>query len=114
MDRMPDKIDGAGFVNDTQTGCILIVGVKVHREVYQETGYLCQGDTPDGLIACVDALMEMIQDMPVIKTGLLEADTILEKLGEDHPSEDMKRYGAMAVAALRQAFGEYLSRRSVE
>ena len=107
--RLPEQMHGAGTVQDPKTGTVLAIGFQEHRETYAQCGYLCKGEAPELLHASVCALLEMVQDMPVIKTCLLSPQTLLDKLYPDGgASEQARRCCAMALAALQQAFQSYL------
>lgn len=110
---LPEIMHGAGTVRDPESGNVLAVGVSINRDTYQKCGYTCAGQVPAELHACVCALFEMIQDMPIIKTRLLTPDMISETVcGDETATEDIKRYSAMAMAALCQAFVGYVNGQS--
>ena len=81
--------------------CDVAIGVVTRRKTYARTGYVCQKDAPAELHACACALLELIQDMPVIKTVLLKPEDICAKL-TDAPPEKLLRLSTLCLAALRQ------------
>lgn len=68
---MPADAAGIGTASDPETGDVIAIGVVTRRRTYNKTGYICQKDAPAELHACACALLELVQDMPVIKTALL-------------------------------------------
>lgn len=107
---LPELMQGAGTVRDPQTGCVLAIGVVMHRETYQKTGYLCAGDVPPELHACVCALLETVQDMPILRTRQMTPGQITDKLyPQGEPPESVRRFAAMALSALCQAFAGYVT-----
>lgn len=109
---IPELTDGSGFVMDQENGMVLVIGIAVYRETYQKCGFFCREDTSEKLKACVCALFELVQDMPVIKIRLLSPEQVLEKLGcREKADYELERYAAMAIAGLNQAFGDYMRKR---
>lgn len=111
--RMPEQVECAGNAVDKETGAWLSIGILVSRDTYHQTGYLCREDASDTFHACVCALLQQIQDMPLIKTVLLTPDTVYDALceGED-PTDEIRYAVSMALSALRQALQGYLTIRS--
>lgn len=72
---MPADAAGIGTASDPETGDVIAIGVVTRRRTYNKTGYICQKDAPAELHACACALLELVQDMPVIKTVLLRPRT---------------------------------------
>ena len=58
--------------------------------------------------ACACALLELIQDLPVIKTVLLKPEDICAKL-TDAPPEKLLRLSTLCLAALRQTLSACLT-----
>jgi len=109
---MIKDFDSVGNVIDTEKNNELLLGVKIHRDVYSLMGYNLNEDAPELLHACVCAMCEVIFEMPIIKTVLLTPDNICELLCEkEEVTEEMTRYAAMALTALREAFAGHLSER---
>jgi hypothetical protein len=110
---MMEDFNSIGNVVDTERSNELFIGVRIHRDVYSQLGYYCNEGAPELLHACVCAMFEIIFEMPIIKTVLLTPKDVLELLcEEDEVTEEMKRYAAMALFALREAFAGYLSERN--
>ena len=110
---MMKDFDSVGNVIDKEKNNELLVAVKIHREVYSELGYHCNEEAPQLLHACVCAMFELVFEMPIIKTVLLTLDMILELLCEkEEVTEDMRRYAAMSLYALKEAFAGYLAERN--
>ena len=58
------------------------------------------------------ALLELVQDMPVIKTVLLRPEDVCARLcGDETPAPSLLRRSALALAALRQSLQACLSTR---
>lgn len=109
---MLKDFDSVGNVVDPQEKNELLIGVKIGRDVYSKMGYYCNEDAPKLLHACVCALFEIIYEMPIIKTVLLTPDNITELLCEkEEVTEEMRRYAAMALYGLREAFAGHLEER---
>lgn len=107
---MPEDAVAVGTAVDRETGDLVAIGVVTRRKTYARTGYVCQKGAPAELHACVCALLELIQDMPVIKTVLLKPEDIFVKLGVDEqPSPALRRGSALALSALRQALSACLT-----
>ena len=108
--RMPQPVGAAGNAVDQKTGAYLSIGIVVHRDTYQKTGYLCHEEATDGFHACVCSLLEQIQDMPIIKTVLLTPDMVWAPLCEgEEPPEEIKYASTMALCALREALRGHLA-----
>lgn len=113
--RMPEEVECAGNVVDKETGAWLSVGILVQRDTYHRTGYLCREDASETFHACVCALLQQIQDMPLIKTVLLKPEIIYDVLCEgEEPTEEIRYASSMALSALRQALQGILSTRAAE
>lgn len=109
MYPLPETMHSAGTIKDPETGYVLAVGFVEYRDTYHKCGYMCAGNVPKELNACVCALFELVQDMPIIKTKLLVPDMIVEKICEkEEATEEIKRYSTMALLALCQAFAGYV------
>lgn len=101
---MPADAAGIGTASDPETGDVIAIGVVTRRRTYNKTGYICQKDAPAELHACACALLELVQDMPVIKTALLRPEDVCARLcGDETPAPSLLRRSALALAALRQA-----------
>ena len=88
-DKYPMPADAAGFgtASDPETGDVIAIGVVTRRRTYNKTGYICQKDAPAELHACACALLELVQDMPVIKTVLLRPEDVCARLcGDETPA----------------------------
>lgn len=113
-DKYPMPADAAGFgtASDPETGDVIAIGVVTRRRTYNKTGYICQKDAPAELHACACALLELVQDMPVIKTVLLRPEDVCARLcGDETPAPSLLRRAALALAALRQSLQACLSTR---
>lgn len=111
--RMPEQVECAGNVVDRPTGAWLSIGILTRRDTYHQTGYLCREDAPEAFHACVCALLQQIQDMPLIKTVLLTPDVIYTAVcGEEEPTEEIRYAASMALSALRQALQGFLAERA--
>lgn len=101
---MPADAAGAGTASDPETGDVIAIGVVTRRRTYNKTGYICQKDAAAELHACACALLELVQDMPVIKTALLRPEDVCARLcGDEKPAPSLLRRAALALTALRQA-----------
>lgn len=108
-----DSFDGIGKVEDTEKGNLLIVTIKVQRDVYSDVGYFCNEEAPELLHQCVENMFDKIFEMPVIKTATLTPDLIWEGMPEHGKTEESReRYGAMALCALWEAMQDYLRKRN--
>lgn len=107
---MPEDAVAVGTAADKETGDLVAIGAVTRRKTYARTGYLCQKDAPAELHACVCALLELVQNMPVIKTVLLKPEDICARLcpGEQ-PGPGLLRRSALALSALRQALSACLT-----
>ena len=84
---MPADAAGIGTASDPETGDVIAIGVVTRRRTYNKTGYICQKDAPAELHACACALLELVQDMPVIKTVLLRPEDVCARLcGDETPA----------------------------
>lgn len=109
---MPADAAGIGTASDPETGDVIAIGVVTRRRTYNKTGYICQKDAPAELHACACALLELVQDMPVIKTVLLRPEDVCARLcGDETPAPSLLRRAALALAALRQALQGLLAER---
>lgn len=109
---MPADAAGIGTASDPETGDVIAIGVVTRRRTYNKTGYICQKDAPAELHACACALLELVQDMPVIKTVLLRPEDVCARLcGDETPAPSLLRRSALALAALRQSLQACLSTR---
>lgn len=109
---MPADAAGIGTASDPETGDVIAIGVVTRRRTYNKTGYICQKDAPAELHACACALLELVQDMPVIKTVLLRPEDVCARLcGDETPAPSLLRRSALALAALRQALQGLLAER---
>lgn len=109
---MPADAAGIGTASDPETGDVIAIGVVTRRRTYNKTGYICQKDAPAELHACACALLELVQDMPVIKTALLRPEDVCARLcGDETPAPSLLRRSALALAALRQSLQACLSTR---
>lgn len=109
---MPADAAGIGTASDPETGDVIAIGVVTRRRTYNKTGYICQKDAPAELHACACALLELVQDMPVIKTVLLRPEDVCARLcGDETPAPSLLRRAALALAALRQSLQACLSTR---
>lgn len=109
---MPADAAGIGTASDPETGDVIAIGVVTRRRTYNKTGYICQKDAPAELHACACALLELVQDMPVIKTVLLRPEDVCARLcGDETPVPSLLRRSALALAALRQALQGLLAER---
>lgn len=113
-DKYPVPADAAGIgtASDPETGDVIAIGVVTRRRTYNKTGYICQKDAPAELHACACALLELVQDMPVIKTVLLRPEDVCARLcGDETPDPSLLRRSALALAALRQSLQGLLAER---
>ena len=109
---MPADAAGIGTASDPETGDVIAIGIVTRRRTYNKTGYICQKDAPAELHACACALLELVQDMPVIKTALLRPEDVCARLcGDETPAPSLLRRSALALAALRQSLQACLSTR---
>ncbi len=109
---MPADAAGIGTASDPETGDVIAIGIVTRRRTYNKTGYICQKDAPAELHACACALLELVQDMPVIKTVLLRPEDVCARLcGDETPVPSLLRRSALALAALRQALQGLLAER---
>lgn len=109
---MPADAAGIGTASDPETGDVIAIGIVTRRRTYNKTGYICQKDAPAELHACACALLELVQDMPVIKTVLLRPEDVCARLcGDETPAPSLLRRSALALAALRQALQGLLAER---
>lgn len=109
---MPADAAGIGTASDPETGDVIAIGVVTRRRTYNKTGYICQKDAPVELHACACALLELVQDMPVIKTVLLRPEDVCARLcGDETPAPSLLRRAALALTALRQALQGLLAER---
>lgn len=109
---MPADAAGIGTASDPETGDVIAIGVMTRRRTYNKTGYICQKDAPVELHACACALLELVQDMPVIKTALLRPEDVCARLcGDETPALSLLRRAALALTALRQALQGLLAER---
>lgn len=109
---MPADAAGIGTASDPETGDVIAIGVVTRRRTYNKTGYICQKDAPAELHACACALLELVQDMPVIKTALLRPEDACARLcGDETPAPSLLRRAALALTALRQALQGLLAER---
>lgn len=109
---MPADAAGIGTASDPETGDVIAIGVVTRRRTYNKTGYICQKDAPAELHACACALLELVQDMPVIKTVLLRPEDVCARLcGDETPAPSLLRRAALALTALRQALQGLLAER---
>lgn len=109
---MPADAVSAGTASDPDTGDVIAIGIVTRRRTYNKTGYICQKDAPAELHACACALLELVQDMPVIKTVLLRPEDVCARLcGDETPDPSLLRRSALALAALRQSLQACLSTR---
>lgn len=110
---MPENIDSVGRVVDERRKNELLIGIHIHREVYSETGYICNENAPELLHACVCVLLKHIHEMPIIKTVLLKPEMIYEKIcDKDEITEEIVHYSNMAMYALNEALKGYLFERN--
>ncbi len=110
---MLKDFDSVGNVVDTEMKNELLIGVKIHRDVYSQMGYHLNEDAPELLHACVCAMFELIFEMPIIKTILLTPDAICDLLcDKEEVTDEMRRYAAMALTGLREAFAGHLAERN--
>lgn len=101
---MPADAVSAGTASDPETGDVIAIGIVTRRRTYNKTGYICQKDAPAELHACACALLELVQDMPVIKTVLLRPEDVCALIcGDETPAPNLLRCAALALTALRQA-----------
>lgn len=105
---MPEDAVAVGTAADKETGDLVAIGAVTRRKTYARAGYLCRKDAPAELHACVCALLELVQDMPVIKTVLLKPEDICARLTEA-PSDELLRLSALCLAALRQTLSACLT-----
>ena len=109
---MPADAAGIGTASDPETGDVIAIGIVTRRRTYNKTGYICQKDAPAELHACACALLELVQDMPVIKTVLLRPEDVCARLcGDETPVPSLLRRSALTLAALRQALQGLLAER---
>ena len=109
---MPADAAGIGTASGPDTGDVIAIGVVTRRRTYNKTGYICQKDAPAELHACACALLELVQDMPVIKTVLLRPEDVCARLcGDETPAPSLLRRAALALTALRQALQGLLAER---
>lgn len=109
---MPADAAGIGTASDPETGDVIAIGIVTRRRTYNKTGYICQKDAPAELHACACALLELVQDMPVIKTVLLRPEDVCARLcGDETPAPSLLRRAALALTALRQALQGLLAER---
>lgn len=109
---MPADAVSAGTASDPDTGDVIAIGIVTRRRTYNKTGYICQKDAPAELHACACALLELVQDMPVIKTVLLRPEDVCARLcGDETPAPSLLRRAALALTALRQALQGLLAER---
>lgn len=109
---MPADAAGIGTASDPETGDVIAIGVVTRRRTYNKTGYICQKDAPAELHACACALLELVQDKPVIKTALLRPEDVCARLcGDETPAPSLLRRAALALTALRQALQGLLAER---
>lgn len=108
----PPTAVSAGTASDPDTGDVIAIGIVTRRRTYNKTGYICQKDAPAELHACACALLELVQDMPVIKTALLRPEDVCARLcGDETPDPSLLRHSALALAALCQSLQACLSTR---
>lgn len=109
---MPADAVSAGTASDPDTGDVIAIGIVTRRRTYNKTGYICQKDAPAELHACACALLELVQDMPVIKTVLIRPEDVCARLcGDETPVPSLLRRSALALTALRQALQGLLAER---
>ncbi len=107
---LPKEMLCSGNVRESKYGHVLAVGFNTKRYVYSEIGYICDESAPDVLHACACAMMELVFEMPLIKTVLLKPEMICEKIcGNEEPSEELLYYSNMVLCGLNEAFKGYLS-----
>lgn len=107
---LPDQMESAGNVVDPLTGHMLAVGIRTHRKLYAETGYICDPKAPEELHACVCSMLGQIQGEAIIKTVLLTPETIYGPICKGaRPTKEMVHYSEMALRALLEAFKGYLN-----
>lgn len=107
---LPEQMESAGNVVDPVTSHVLSVGIRTHRKLYAEVGYVCDSEAPEALHACVCSMLEQIKGNAVIKTALLTPGMIYQPVCEnDKPTEEMIHYSEMALCALHEALKGYLA-----
>ena len=102
---------GAGVVNDPVTGCVVILWIKIHRDTFQKCEYVIPGDSPKELRECLESMKTIIKDKAIISIKLMKKEDILSPLGLEEETEEYKRFSAMALCALNQAFEDHMRKR---
>ncbi len=105
---------GAGIVNDPATGCVVLLWIKIHRDTFQKCDYIIPGDSPAELRECLETMKKVIRDKPIISVKLMKEEDILEPLGLQEETESYRRFSAMALCALNQAFEDHMRKRFAE
>lgn len=102
---------GAGMVKDPVTGMVLLLWIKIHRDTFQKCDYIIPADSPEELKECLKAMKTVIKDKPIISVKLMKEEDILTALDGKEESENYRRFSAMAICALNQAFEDHMRKR---
>ena len=102
---------GAGMVKDPESGCTVLLWIKVHRDTYEKCDYMILGETPKELVRCLQILKNVVKDRPVVYVKTMKREDILNPLSLSTGTERYERSAAMAICALNEAFEDYLRKR---
>lgn len=102
---------GSGFVNDPETDCMVLLWIKIHRDTFQKCDYVIPSDSPEGLRKCLETMKDIIKDKPIISVKLMKEDDILSRIDSYEETGDYRRYSAMALCVLNQAFEDHMRKR---
>ena len=93
---------------------MVLLMIKIHRDTYQECEYFIKEDSPRELKKCLDAMKDIIRDKAIISVKLMKEEDILSQIAPQEETEDYKRFSAMALCALNQAFEDHMRKRYVK
>lgn len=102
---------GAGVVNDPATGSVVILWIKIHRDTFQKCEYIIPDNSPAELGECLESMKNVIRDKAIISVKLMKEDDILKPLNLQEITEQYRRFSAMALCALNQAFEDHMRKR---
>lgn len=111
-EKLGNQDYGAGFVKDDVSETVILFFIKIYRDTFQECEYLIPKESPKELNECLEAMKKVIKDKAIVSIKLLTYEDIIAPLNLIEVTEPYRRFGAMSLCALTQAFEDYMRKRS--
>jgi hypothetical protein len=102
--------DAESIVSVQDENKVFLFGLKSHRKVFSELGYMTIPENDNNLCACAKALCDNLYMKPLINAMTLTPKEILEIM-EDSDAKDpaAERNAAMVITAAQQAVRKFAS-----